>query len=63
MIDAIVLGQNQKENAVSKETQIIIITRAFRILEGVWQRCGSQMVWETIRSSNDLMPKYPKENV
>lgn len=50
LIAAIVLEHNQKENPVDLETQIVIVTRAFRILERIWKTCGPEEVWKSLSS-------------
>lgn len=52
IIEAIVENDGQ-----SREVQIVIITRAFRILERVWKDCGSQEVWNCIKSQNNRKEK------
>lgn len=60
LIAAIMHPHNQKENPIDRETHIVIITRTFRILEKVWQNCGSEEVWNCLRSS-DHRARPPQE--
>ena len=45
------------KNDGSREVQIVIITRAFRILEDVWKNCGSEEVWNCIKSGKTVKEK------
>lgn len=50
LLEAIMYGHNQRENPATRETQIVIITRTFRVLEDIWQNCGPEEVWNCIKS-------------
>lgn len=50
LIKSIAREQDQRENPVSHETMVIIITRTFRMLEKVWDSCGSGEVRRCIQS-------------
>ena len=48
---------NQKENPVSRETAIVLITLWSRILEQIWTSCGPDEVYKVICSTDH---KYKK---
>lgn len=56
IIIAIMHDHNHKENPVTRETQIIVITRAFRVLERIWKSCGPEEVWNCLRSQEKATP-------
>ena len=58
LLVAIASRHNHKENPVDHETQIVVITRALRVLEQVWKSCGPEEVWNCLRSVEwDRMPR------